>query len=118
MIWTGILVLIFVLVHVATMKYGPNYPTVVDGVPMRDLYTLMVETFHNKAWLFFYCFCMVVMGLHLNHGIQSAFQTIGWNHPRYNSMIKCGSTALSWGLAIGFILVALFASFVNLKGVH
>ncbi len=118
MIYTGILVGIFLVVHVATMKFGTNYPTEINGVVVRDLYKLMVETFHNKGFLAFYIVCMIVMGLHLNHGIMSAFQTMGLNHPRYNQLIRTGSAAIAWGLALGFILIALFASFVSLKGAH
>lgn len=111
MIFTGLLTAVFIVFHIVTMKFGPYYETVVEGHKIRDLYLLMVETFTNYGYLGFYVFCMIVLGFHLNHGFWSACQTLGLNHPRYNHILHGLSGLLSFGLAGGFALVAIFASF-------
>ena len=47
MAYTGLAILGFLIWHVATFKYGPEYFVTYDGVQMRDLYTLVVEAFHQ-----------------------------------------------------------------------
>jgi succinate dehydrogenase / fumarate reductase cytochrome b subunit len=48
---------------------------------------------------------MILLGLHLNHGFQSAFRTLGANHPKYLPIIK------GVGTAIAVLVPAGFASF-------
>ena len=36
--YTGLIILVFIILHLMNFKYGSNYPTSVDGVEMRDLY--------------------------------------------------------------------------------
>ena len=51
MIWTGTVTLIFLVVHVGTMKYGAYFATTVHGEEARDLYRLVIETFQNPIWV-------------------------------------------------------------------
>ena len=60
----------------------------------RDLHTLVMDFFSkskNEGALFavlFYLISMVVLAYHLLHGFQSAFQSLGINHPKYTPLIK------------------------------
>ena len=54
----------------------------------------------------------IVLGFHLNHGFQSAFQSIGANHGKYNSIIKGVSVGYSITIALGFSTIAIF-HFIN-----
>ena len=100
MILTGVVLLVFVVLHVATFKYGPNveqgYVHQLDGVPMRDMHRLVVETFQRPGPMVLYSVVMVLLGLHLRHGFWSAFQSLG--------AMKPGLTPLTYGLGL---LVAL-----------
>lgn len=72
---SGIFLLIFLIGHLATFKFGPYYAATEAGV--RDLYRLSVEVFKNPGYVVFYVLAMGVVGLHLRHGISSAFQSLG-----------------------------------------
>ncbi|MEN9487418.1 succinate dehydrogenase cytochrome b subunit [Cloacibacterium sp.] len=56
----------------------------------------------------FYVISFVLLGLHLSHGFQSSFQSIGARHPKY---LKCVNTLGTWYsilIPLGFIIVAVF----------
>ena len=82
MIASGLIVLVFVLIHVKQFKFGAYYQTV-SASPIRDLYRTEIEVFQNPLWVAFYVFSTIVVGLHLRHGIASGFQSIGADHPLY-----------------------------------
>ena len=54
---------------------------------MRDLYRTEIEVFRHPLWVVFYVLCALIVGLHLRHGISSAFQSLGLDHPRYTRRI-------------------------------
>jgi succinate dehydrogenase / fumarate reductase cytochrome b subunit len=98
MIFSGLLTLIFVLVHVKQFKYGTYY--LVEGSDaVRDLYLTEIEVFNQPGWVAFYVICTLVVGLHLRHGIASGFQSLGLDHPKYTRRL------VIWGL-IGAIVIA------------
>jgi succinate dehydrogenase / fumarate reductase cytochrome b subunit len=69
MIWTGSLILVFVVLHLKTFKYGEMG----DGT----LYDLVVETFRDRLYAAWYVAAMLLLGVHLWHAFGSAFQTLG-----------------------------------------
>lgn len=93
---TGLFLLVFVVVHIATMKYGTYYGTTVEGQPMRDLYRLVVEKFTNPWWTGGYILAMVVVGMHLWHGLANVMMTLGLRH----------KNGLMWALRGLCILIA------------
>lgn len=92
----GTIILIFIVSHLITFKFGVYYETTVDGVVMRDLYRLMVEIFTQPVYLVWYFISLILLGFHLTHGVGSIFQSFGLLHPSYQPMIK----TLSWVYAI------------------
>ena len=52
-----------------------------------------------------YIVAMVLIGMHLSHGIWSMFQSVGISHPRYTPMVKKFAAVVSWILAAGFVSV-------------
>lgn len=103
MIYSGILIFVFLVIHLKTFKYGPYYTTEIDGVVMRDLYRLVVETFSKPGYVIWYVAAMVFLGLHLRHGFWSAFQSLGMHHPRYTPIIYSVGILIAVVLALGFI---------------
>ncbi|MGA0248251.1 MAG: succinate dehydrogenase [Flavobacteriia bacterium] len=103
----GILTLLFILVHMKSfwfeMHFGP-WEDRMDAAGNKDLYTLTVGAFESLWYSLFYVLCMLGLGFHLWHGFASAFQTMGWSHPRYTPLIK----ALGYGFAV--LVPATFAS--------
>jgi succinate dehydrogenase / fumarate reductase, cytochrome b subunit len=69
--------------------------------------------FKNPAYVAWYLVCMVLVGLHLYHGVSSSFQTLGLNHPRYNKIIKVGGWIYGIVVAAGFISQPLYVFFLH-----
>ena len=82
MIGTGLVLFLFIVVHVKQFKYGAYYQTA-GANSIRDLYRTEIEVFRNPFWVLFYVIGTLVVGLHLRHGIASGFQSIGFDHPLY-----------------------------------
>jgi succinate dehydrogenase / fumarate reductase cytochrome b subunit len=76
MILSGLVVLVFVPIHLYTFKFGPRYPAAVNP-NVRDLYRLVAEIFGDPRYVAWYAFAMAVIGFHLWHGFGSAFQSLG-----------------------------------------
>jgi succinate dehydrogenase / fumarate reductase cytochrome b subunit len=103
MIWSGLVVLFFVLVHVKQFKYGAWYQ--VTDTDVRDLYRTEIEVFRQPLWVLFYVACTLIVGLHLRHGISSAFQSLGLDHPVYTRRLTM------WGI-VGAIVIGGGLAFI------
>jgi len=113
MLITGIVLLVFTVVHLKTFKFGTYYQTEVHGVEMRDLYRLVVEKFHpgHEGYVLFYVVCMLFLGFHLRHAFWSAFQSLGLHHPRYTPIIYGVGVVLAVLLAVGFLVLPVYLYF-------
>ncbi len=106
MIFSGLWLLIFIVIHVKTFKYGTVYDAP-GGV--RDLYRTEMEAFANPLIVAFYVVSMLVVGSHLWHGASSAFQSLGFDHPRWTPRILAFGKIMAVVIAGGFILIAVWA---------
>jgi succinate dehydrogenase / fumarate reductase cytochrome b subunit len=114
MIVTGLWLLIFVVIHVWTFKYGPEYAGA-DGV--RDLYRLEMENFRSPLVVMFYVLSMLVVGSHLWHGSSSAFQSLGISHPRWTRQLPTTAKVITAIIAGGFIVITMWAHLSQFSGV-
>jgi len=117
MIYTGIIVFIFLVIHFVNffmIAKGiiPGIKTVdVGGVEMEDLGQLILDLFKNGWYVAFYVVALALLGFHLDHGFQSAFQSLGLNHKKYTPFIKGVSRVIAIVLALGFIVIPLIVYF-------
>lgn len=112
MFHTGIIVLIFLALHFVDfyfIKIGLVAPP--QGIERHDFYNRTLLLFSTPLYSSIYIVSFVFLGLHLNHAIQSAFQTIGWNHSRYMPAVKLVSSAYSVLIAAGFSIVPIYILF-------
>ena len=107
MIYTGVVTFVFVVLHLRTFKFGPWYTTMGREGEVRDLYRLTVEVFQNPVMVVFYVACMALVFLHLSHGLSSAFQSLGVNHPRYNRLILAAGLVLATLIGAGFAVIPI-----------
>lgn len=94
--YTGLLILVFLAVHLAAFSHH-----VVDQTE-RTVFVIAREIFSSWPWFAFYLFSMVVVALHVRHGLWSAFQTIGANHPKYMPFIEKFSLIFAIVVGVGF----------------
>ena len=107
MIITGLVLLVFLVFHLASFKFGTYYPTSVDGVVMRDLAKLVIETFRNPFYTFGYLGVMILLGFHLRHGFWSAWQSLGLLRAPWSALVYAIALIFSFSIAIGFIILPL-----------
>ena len=111
MIWTGLATFLFVGIHLAQMKYGAWYQ--IGNPAIRDLYRTEVEVFSSPLWVAVYVVCMILIGFHLRHGISSAFQSIGVDHPVYTKRLIVVSTMLAIVIGGGFAIIPIWVYFTR-----
>ncbi|TAK23388.1 MAG: succinate dehydrogenase cytochrome b subunit [Chloroflexota bacterium] len=109
MVGSGLFTLFFVIVHVRQFRFGAEYAIVVAGRQMNDLYRIEMEVFSNPLVVLAYVFAIIVVATHLWHGISSALQSLGVDHPRLTVIILRGGRIISYVIAIGFIFVPIWA---------
>ena len=97
MIWSGLVIFLFILVHVKQFKFGAWYQTAGDN-PIRDLARTEFEVFSQPVWVAFYVVGTLLVGLHLRHGISSGFQSLGFDHPVYTRRLT------AWGIVLAVII--------------
>jgi len=116
MIWTGLIILLFVVLHIVHFKFGPDASdgyVFVDsmGVEMRDLHALVIEEFQNPFIVGLYVISMLLLGLHLRHGVWSALQSIGLSNPKLTPVLYTVAGAFGLLLTFGFIMLPLIVLF-------
>jgi succinate dehydrogenase / fumarate reductase cytochrome b subunit len=111
MIVTGGVMAAFLVIHLLNFKFGTRYGTQVDGQSVRDLARLVVEKFQQPAYAFGYSGVMVLLGLHLRHGIWSALQSLGTMAKPVRLGIYGASLAMGVAIAAGFIIMPLAVYF-------
>jgi len=103
----GIVLLVFLLVHLYDFfRYKYFVPVnEMPGTEYSDLASLVYLKFQNIVYVLFYVVAMIVTGFHLNHGFQSAFQTLGVNHVKYSPFIKGLGTLYAIVVPLGMAII-------------
>ncbi|MCB0281298.1 MAG: succinate dehydrogenase cytochrome b subunit [Calditrichae bacterium] len=113
MIYTGLLLFIFLIIHINNFKYGTFYTTMIDGKEVRDLYKTVYEYYSNPVNVFYYVAMMILLGTHLSHGFWSAFQSLGINGKRFTPFIYSAGTVVAVLLAVGFVFIPVYIYYMG-----
>lgn len=105
MIVTGTIMALFVVTHLSSFKFGTYYETP-SGI--RDLYRLQLEIFSNPAYVVFYLVSMAIIFSHLWHGLLSAAQSLGVNHPEWTPRVTVLGRLLAVAIGGGFFLIPIY----------
>jgi succinate dehydrogenase cytochrome b subunit len=112
---TGSIILLFLLYHLWTFWMSFNFGAhPIDG--SHPFYAIVQNTFANPLVSIFYIIVMVVLGFHLNHSFQSAFQTMGWHHKKYTPIVEKIGTIIALIMTIGFASIPVFFYLASLGG--
>lgn len=98
MIFSGLLLALFLVWHLATFKFGPVYE--LPDSAGRDLARLVFETFHQLGYTAGYVVLLSLLGLHLRHGLWSMLHSIGIGT---KPGLFMASGVLGSAIALGFI---------------
>ena len=112
MIWSGLVILSFLVLHFIDFwipEMNHKYVEFLPDDPNRYHHEL-VEKFQDPYKVVFYCFSFVLLSLHLLHGFSSSLKSMGANKS-YASSVKNVSYAYSIGIPLGFCFIAIFHHF-------
>ncbi len=107
----GIVLLVYVIFHILHFTLGAIQADVIGDFikddANRDVYGAVTAAFQNLGFVVVYVVAVLALAMHLSHGAQSFFQTLGLNHPRYNGFFRAFGPVVAVIVAIGFIAVPL-----------
>jgi succinate dehydrogenase / fumarate reductase cytochrome b subunit len=101
MIWSGPIVGAFVIFHVLHLTAGKVLELRELGPNMPDVRYNVITGFSNPWISGFYILAMILLCLHLYHGMWSMFQSLGISHPRYTPIVKKAAAVLAILVAVG-----------------
>jgi len=117
--WGGVLIFLYVVYHLLHLTWGTVHP---DFMPAdaagHHAYHNLVAGLANPLVAGVYILANLVLGFHLYHGLWSLFQSLGWNHPRYNRWRRAFAVVFAVVVSLGFLTVpvAVLSGIVTLEG--
>ena len=117
MIHTGVLVFIFLVIHFVNFFFvskgliGDMQEISYGNTTYEDLGAVVIALFQNGGYVVFYVIALLILGFHLDHAFQSAFQSLGLSSPKYTPFIKGLGHVLAIGITVGYILIPLVIYF-------
>jgi succinate dehydrogenase / fumarate reductase cytochrome b subunit len=120
---TGIVVLAFILFHLAHYSFRAGHPewsehtyTLASGVQVRDIHTMMVQGFSNVWVSGFYILAIGILAYHLSHGVCSIFQSLGLKNEKWTTGLQRFTVIYCWAyfLLNASMPLAVLGGFVKL----
>jgi succinate dehydrogenase / fumarate reductase, cytochrome b subunit len=105
MYWSGPIVLAFVIFHLLHLTAGYIHPGA--AFSEGDVYHNVVAGFQVWWVSVWYIFSIILLGLHLRHGIWSMFQSLGMNHPRHTPILKSAAWVIALVIVLGYISIPI-----------
>jgi succinate dehydrogenase / fumarate reductase cytochrome b subunit len=103
---SGVIIATFLYVHLKTFFIPSRFS--VEKVPM---YELIVHAFSDIWYVVFYLFALIVLGYHLRHGFQSAFQTLGLRNKKYTPLLDAFAFIVWFLIPLGFASIPIYFFF-------
>jgi len=100
--YTGFILLLFVIFHLLNLHFVDKTNT--------TTFQLLSDSFAKPAYIFIYTFSVIIAAIHVSHGLWSAFQTLGANHPKYTPFLRGLSIVFSVVVGIGFGFIPVYIS--------
>ena len=112
MIYSGLVILAFLVLHFIDFWFPEMNYKYIEGRPVDTTryFSELQHKFVNPIRVGAYVISFVLLGLHLAHGFQSAFQSMGFNN-KYTKTVKALGKIYSVAIPLGFILVAVYHYF-------
>ena len=109
--WGGVLILLFVLFHIADLTVGWANPDFVEGA----VYDNLVASLSQPIVAIFYLAAQVALAFHIYHGAWSLWQSLGIMNPRYKSFRRYFAVAFAAVVFIGntAIIVAVWSGYIS-----
>jgi succinate dehydrogenase / fumarate reductase cytochrome b subunit len=110
----GTVILIFLVIHLKDFWYVSDFTTMaLDKQGYKDMYSVVVLTFHQWWYILIYEISFIALGFHLLHGFFSAARTLGLYHPKYVKLVRYTGWLYTAFITGGFMLIPIFVYFNN-----
>ncbi len=112
--WSGVIVAAYILFHLADFTWGVE-PFAPATWERGAVYANFVATFSRPVVAVIYIVANLLLGIHIFHGAWSIFQSLGWNHPRFNRWRRWFAEAFALVIVVGNVSfpVAVLAGWVQ-----
>lgn len=111
MVLTGLVTLAYLVYHLLHFTFGVTNPehhasreVLAGGASRHDVYVMLVKGFQSPGIAAAYLVAMVLLGLHLSHGVSSFWQSLGLHHGRYTPWLR------RLGPVVGIVIAAAYIS--------
>ena len=105
---TGIVIFIFLYIHLTTFFFPSRF-----SAEKVSTYELVVQAFSNEWYSLFYLVALFVLGYHLRHGFQSAFQTLGLRNKKYTPFLDLVAFMVWCLIPLGFAAIPIYFFFFH-----
>ncbi len=114
--WSGVIVGAFIVFHILHLTVGSVLPIREIAANQPDVRYNVITGFQNPWVSGFYILAMILLCMHLYHGLWSMFQSMGFSHPRYTPLLQKGAALVAILIAIGNISIpiAVLTGFLTL----
>ncbi len=102
---TGALLLLYLIKHLLDFRFDAGFH--------ESPAAFVAETLSQPVQALIYIAVSVVIGIHLSHGFRSAFQSVGFSHPRWNPLLVVTGRALAAVIALGFAWIPIYFLFFH-----
>jgi len=103
MMWSGPILAAFIVYHILHFTLGTVHPDFHEG----NVYDNVIAGFRVIPVSIAYIVSMILLGMHLNHGLWSMFQSIGVSNPRYSAALRRFANIFSVLIVLGFISIPI-----------
>lgn len=108
MIWTGIIITLYLVYHLLNFTFPVINPTLsknIDLLQRPDIFSMVFMNFKKSHVYIIYAIGLIALALHLSHGVQSLFQTLGLNNEYTLPVMVRAAIVVSIILLIGFLSI-------------
>ena len=101
--WTGIIIGLFLVYHLADLTWGTLNPHFVRGAPYEN----MVQSFNKWYIAAIYIVANIALGIHIFHGAWAMFHSLGLNNPSYNRARRYFATGFAALITVGNVSIPI-----------
>lgn len=103
LVFQGGVLLVFLVFHLLSFKFGPYYETPFEGESVRDIYQLVAHNFKKPLYTLGYSLALSVLFIHLLRGLPASLKTLGLSHPVYLPLIEKLAWFFAMAVTFGFL---------------
>ena len=103
--YSGYILFAFIVYHLLHFTIGVTDAAAYEYKQQGDVYSMVIIGFQQPLVSIAYLISMALLSMHLSHGVSSVFQTLGYNHPKYNSLFSKVGPTVGAIVSLGFISI-------------